>query len=453
MTARILVVDDIPANVKLLEVRLLAEYFEVLTATNGPDAIETCENGKVDVVLLDVMMPDMDGFEVCRRLKRDPATSHIPVVMVTALDQVSDRVRGLEAGADDFLTKPVNDLQLMTRVKSLVRLKTITDELLARAKSTGIGFDDVVDLAAVDGASGRVLLVEDKAATVDRVRSALANVHALEQETDPQEALFRAAENDYDLAMVSLTLAGFDGLRLCSQFRSLDRTRQMPILVVVDPDDNARLLRALDLGVNDYLVRPVDRNEMLARIKSQIRRKRFADRLRDTMQTTMEMAITDGLTGLHNRRYLERHLGVLVQQAVARTKPLSLLILDIDHFKAINDEHGHAAGDDVLREFSRRLRKAVRGIDLASRLGGEEFVVAMPDTDGALALLVGERIRQKIAGEPFQSEGANSIPVTVSIGVSSLLSANDTPQSLMKRADDALYRAKREGRNRVAVAA
>jgi two-component system cell cycle response regulator len=227
----------------------------------------------------------------------------------------------------------------------------------------------------------------------------------------------------------------------------------MPILVVVDPDDNARLLRALDLGVNDYLVRPVDRNEMLARIKSQVRRKRFADRLRDTMQTTMEMAITDGLTGLHNRRYLERHLGVLVQQAIARTKPLSLLILDIDHFKSINDQYGHGAGDEVLREFSRRVRKAVRGIDLACRLGGEEFVVAMPDTDGGLALLVGERIRQKIAGELFVTEGSLRIPVTVSIGVSSLLSGSDTPQTLMKRADDALYRAKREGRNRVAVAA
>ena len=115
MTARILVVDDVPANIKLLEARLLAEYYDVLTAADGPSAIEAAETGKVDVVLLDVMMPGMDGFEVCRHLKSDPATAHVPVVMVTALDQVADRVRGLEAGADDFLTKPVNDLQLLTR--------------------------------------------------------------------------------------------------------------------------------------------------------------------------------------------------------------------------------------------------------------------------------------------------------------------------------------------------
>jgi two-component system cell cycle response regulator len=453
MTARVLVVDDIIANVKLLEARLAAEYFEVVTAMNGPEALDICARGHCDIVLLDVMMPGMDGFEVCRRLKANPRTAHLPVVMVTALDQPADRVAGLEAGADDFLTKPINDIALITRVKSLVRLKTITDELMVRAKSTGMGFDDMPDLAGIDGLGGRVLLVEDKAATIDRIRQALAHVHSLDIEGDPQEALFKAAETDYDLAIVSLTLAQFDGLRLCSQFRSLDRTRQMPILVIVDPDDNARLLRGLDLGVNDYLVRPVDRNEALARIKTQVRRKRFGDRLRDNMQTTMEMAITDGLTGLHNRRYLERHLSVLVQQAVARGKPLSLLILDIDHFKAINDTHGHAAGDDVLREFSRRVRKAVRGIDLACRLGGEEFVVAMPDTDGALALLVGERIRQKIAGEAFQAEAGATMSVTVSIGVASLASSSDTAQILMKRADDALYRAKREGRNRVAAAA
>jgi two-component system cell cycle response regulator len=454
MTARILVVDDNVANIKLLEARLAAEYFEVVTAMNGPEALEICARGQCDIVLLDVMMPGMDGFEACRRLKANPRTAHLPVIIVTALDQPSDRVAGLEAGADDFLTKPVNDIALITRVKSLVRLKMLTDELLMRAATTtGIGLEETIDPAALDGLSGRILLVEDISATIDRVRQTLSPHHTLDIESDAQEALFRAAEGDYDLAIISLTLTDVDGLRLCSQLRSLDRTRLVPILVVVDPEDNTRLLRGLDLGVNDYLVRPIDRNEMLARVRTQIRRKRFADRLRDNVQLTMEMAITDGLTGLHNRRYLERHLATLVQQAGARSRALSLLILDIDHFKTINDGYGHAAGDDVLREFSRRVRKAVRGIDLACRLGGEEFVVAMPDTDAALAVLVGERIRQKIAGEPFHITAATGITVTVSVGVASLHAPNDTPQALLKRADEALYRAKREGRNRVAAAA
>jgi two-component system cell cycle response regulator len=454
VTARVLVVDDVVANVKLLQARLEAEYFEVLTAMSGPEALEICAQGQCDIVLLDVMMPDMDGFEVCRRIKSNPTTAHVPVVILTALDQPSDRVAGLQAGADDFLTKPVNEIALTTRVKSLVRLKMLTDELMMRATTTGGLGLEVMDPAGMNGEVGRILLVEDQRATVERIVTTLSAEHTVDHEASPQEALFKAADGDYDLAVVSLDLENIDGLRLCSQLRSLDRTRMVPILVIVGPDDDARLLRGLDIGVNDYLTRPIERNEMLARVRTQVRRKRFSDRLRDNLQMTIEAAITDSLTGLHNRRYLERHLATLVAQASLREKPLSLLVLDIDHFKSVNDTYGHAAGDDVLREFSRRIRKAVRGIDLACRLGGEEFVIAMPDTDEALALLVAERLRQKIAGEPFLvSEIGKEITVTVSIGVNALLPAGDSAQALMRRGDEALYRAKRDGRNRVVATA
>ncbi|MEX0851843.1 MAG: PleD family two-component system response regulator [Bauldia sp.] len=451
MTARVLVVDDLAANIRLLEARLTAEYFEVVTATNGPDAVAICSGGGCDIVLLDVMMPGMDGLEVCRQIKANPRTAHIPVVIITALDEPANRIAGLEAGADDFLTKPVNDIALITRVKSLVRLKMLTDELMMRvAGSTEVSLDGAVDPLSLTGDGGKVLVVDDSEATIDCARQTLSAHHTVDFELDAQEALFRAAEGDYDLVIVSLNLKQVDALRLCSHLRSLDRTRLLPILVIVDRGDNVRLLRGLDLGVNDYLVRPIDRNELQARVRTQVRKKRFADRLRDNVQMTMEMAVTDGLTGLHNRRYLERHLATLVQQAVARDKPLSVLMIDIDHFKSINDSFGHLAGDDVLREFARRVRKAVRGIDLACRLGGEEFVIVMPDTDAALAILVGERLRQKIAADPFRvSDPDEAIPVTVSIGVASLASPDDTPDLLLKRADDAVYRAKRGGRNRV----
>lgn len=453
MTARILVVDDVLANVKLLEARLSAEYFDVVTAMNGEEALEICARGQCDLVLLDVMMPGLDGFEVCRRLKNDAATAQLPIVMVTALDQPSDRVKGLEAGADDFLTKPINELALITRVRSLVRLKNLTDELMARAASTSeLGLKDSSGDPLPSGDNGRILLVEDKRHASEKIVAALAPHHRIDVESDPQEALFRATEGAYDLAIVSLGLAGFDALRLCSQLRSLDRTRMLPILVLVETDDAMRLIRALDLGVNDYLMRPIDGNELLARVRTQIRRHRFSDRLRDSLQMTMEMAITDALTGLHNRRYLERHLGQLLN-AGDRDKPLSLLVLDIDHFKAINDTHGHDGGDDVLREFARRLRKTVRGIDLVCRLGGEEFVVVMPETTVPLAHLVAERIRSKIGDEPFAAKGgAITIPVTVSIGLAGR-SGEVSAETLIRRADEALYEAKRAGRNRTVSAA
>ena len=455
MTARILVVDDVPANVKLLEVRLLAEYFEVLTAFSGADALEICESGKVDVVLLDVMMPEMDGFEVCRRLKADSATAHIPVVMVTALDEVADRVRGLESGADDFLTKPVNDLQLLTRVRSLVRLKMLTDELRLRASTTrDIGIEELLGRKDPGGdRRGRVLLVDERVPAQARIRDMLVAVADVDVVAEPQAAFFQAAEGDYDCVLVTTSLSGFDPLRLCSQLRSLDRTRFLPIVMLAEKGQDDIVLRALDLGVNDYLLRPVDEQELTARLRTQIRRKRYNQELRSSVAQTIELAITDGLTGLHNRRYLDSHLQTLFERAASRQRPLSLLISDIDRFKRINDTHGHAAGDDVLREFARRLRKNVRGIDLACRYGGEEFVVVMPDTEQAVAERVAERIRQEIEMLPFGPEGAAALDVTVSIGVASISPAADTLEALLKRADGALYEAKKSGRNRVVARA
>ncbi|ESZ51881.1 PleD family two-component system response regulator [Mesorhizobium sp. RSR565B] len=456
MTARILVVDDIPANVKLLEVRLLAEYFEVLTASNGPDAIEICENGKVDVVLLDVMMPGMDGFEVCKRLKSDPATAHIPVVMVTALGHVADRVRGLEAGADDFLTKPVNDLQLMTRVKSLVRLKSLTDELRLRASTTrNIGIDALLSRSfASEDATPKVLLIDERKSSVERIQKMLRGSAELDIATDPHAGFFQAAEALYECVLISTGFADFDPLRLCSQFRSLDRTRFLPIILIADGGEEGRIIRGLELGINDYLMRPIDQQELTARLRTQVRRKRYNDQLRASVTQTIEMAVTDALTGLHNRRYLDSHLQTLFDRAVARRRPLSVMITDLDRFKTVNDSHGHDGGDDVLREFARRLRKNVRGIDLACRFGGEEFVVVMPDTDGTVAEKVAERIRAEIAQLPFAiGPDGKAIEVTVSVGVSSVLKGADTVAALMKRADVALYEAKSGGRNRVVAKA
>ena len=455
MTARILVVDDVPANVRLLEVRLQAEYFEVLTASNGREALDICENGKIDVVLLDIMMPGMDGFEVCRRLKADAATAHIPVVMVTALDQVSDRIRGLESGADDFLTKPVNDLQLMTRVRSLVRLKTLTDELRLRASTTrDIGIQELLGSRSPAGdRRGKVLVVDQRRLSQERLRAMLLPVADAEIAEDPQAAFFRAAEGGFDCVIVTTGLQGFDPLRLCSQLRSLDRTRFLPIVMIAEQGEEDMVLRGLDLGVNDYLLRPVDEQELTARLRTQMRRKRYNEELRSSVAQTIELAITDGLTGLHNRRYLDSHLQTLFERAATRGRPLSVMITDIDRFKSVNDTRGHAAGDEVLREFARRIRKNVRGIDLACRYGGEEFVVVMPETEQAVAETVAERIRRAIETTPFEAPGGLPMAVTVSIGVAALLPGADTVQTMMARADKALYEAKSGGRNRVVARA
>ena len=451
MTARVLVVDDILANVKLLEAKLTAEYFDVLTARSGVEALEVVQRSVPDIILLDVMMPGMDGFEVCQRLKSNPQTQHIPVIMVTALDQPQDRVKGLEAGADDFLTKPVSDVALFSRVKSLVRLKMLTDELRSRAATSermGLLDQDVQESMARK--PGKVMLVDDKASSVERLMGALAEPHNVTVIQDPQEALFEAAEKNWELLIISLNLQEFDGLRLCSQLRSLERTRQMPILIIVEPHDNTRLLRALDMGVNDYLMRPIDKNELLARVFTQLKRHRYTERLRDNVQQSMEMAVTDPLTGLYNRRYMETHLGTLIDQAANRGKSISILVIDIDFFKAVNDTHGHDIGDHVLQEFAGRVSGNIRSIDMACRYGGEEFVLVMPDTDMTLAYRIGERLRQVIASVPFDvGVSKGPLDITISIGIATMQGPDDTPEGVLKRADQALYRAKRDGRNRV----
>lgn len=453
MTARVLIVDDIPTNVRLLEARLTAEYFQVTSAMSGREALEICQGGEIDIVLLDVMMPEMDGFETCRRLKGDVRTHHIPVVMVTALDQPSDRVKGLEAGADDFLTKPVDDVQLMARVKSLVRLKALTDELRARAR-TGqeIAIEDAIramDSMAAEG--GRILLVDTDQRHAERVRAYLAETNQVHVLNNPADAAFEVAGGDYELALVSMALNDFDPLRICSQIRTVEQARALPIILIAEEQDRARVVRGLDLGVNDFIMRPVERNELAARVRTQIRRHRYANELRDSVNNTLALAVTDELTGLYNRRYFERHLTIMLEKAREQSRNMAVMLLDMDFFKSVNDTHGHDAGDAVLKEFALRLRRNIRGVDLACRFGGEEFVVLMPDTDMRQAEGVAERVRAAVAEARFAVGGEVTLPITVSVGVAMSEAEGDTPDQVIKRADIALYRAKREGRNRVVL--
>ncbi len=455
MTARILVVDDIVANVRLLEAKLSAEYFEVVTAMNGVDALEAVQRTKPDIILLDVMMPGIDGIEVCKRIKANAATQHIPVIMVTALDQLEDRVRGLEAGADDFLTKPVNDVALFCRIKSLVRLKMLSDELRARAvssESMGLG---VKNASFIESAPGQVLVIDSREAFVERVRVALAGKHEVSSIQDPAMAISHIAESPVSFELVIINFDGdeFDGLRLCSQLKSLERTRQIPVLIVVAPDDQQRLLRALDMGINDYLIRPIDRQELLARVNTQVRRSRYAEQLRLSVQASIEMAVTDPLTGLYNRRYMETHLGHLVEHSIHRGKPLAVLAIDVDYFKAVNDTQGHDVGDKVLQELALRIRDNVRNIDMACRVGGEEFIIILPGTDVDVAQKIAERIRRSISARPFTGGASGNLNITVSVGISTLMGIDDKLEEFLKRADQALYQAKRDGRNRVMLAA
>lgn len=443
MSARILVVDDLAPNLHLLEVKLSAQYYDVITAMSGVDALKIADNQIIDLILLDAMMPGMSGFEVCKRLKSNPQTWHIPVVMVTALEESRDRIRGLEAGADDFITKPIDDFNLMARVKSLLRLKMVTDQLLSHTGNTIERSKPVLD--ELGERAGNVLIVDDNDRKMEMLARPLKAKNNIAMSTDPVLALKKA--HKADLVIVSLISEKFDGLRFCARLRSDARTRDLPILAIGQTDDEARLVRAYDIGINDTLMRPIEAQELLARVNTQLKRKFYADNLKENFNENMEMVITDPLTGIGNRRFMDRSIAPLFAELSQKGTPFSMVVFDVDKFKRVNDMLGHDVGDSVLQEVAARLATNIRSIDILSRYGGEEFIVAMPDTDRNAALLAADRIRALLGGSEF-IVGKRAINVTISAGVAEVFEG-DHFRDVFKRADDALYRAKQNGRDRV----
>ncbi|MBA8667061.1 PleD family two-component system response regulator [Holosporaceae bacterium 'Namur'] len=451
MTAKILVVDDIVFNVKLLETKLKQEYYEVFVASNGVEAVKKAKELNPDIILMDVMMPEMDGIEATKIIKNDPNTMHIPIIIVTALNAQEDKVNGLSAGADDFLTKPINDHALITRIKSLLRLKFMMDELRARhvtSNQLGVGEEIIIDESnKIEGA--KVILVDDDVAQAKKIKEKLNSAGiSVDTVTEEQETLSLAEKNNYGLFIISTQLIDSDGLRLCSHIKNHDKLRGIPILIIVEEADEKTLTKGLEMGVNDYLLYPVESNELLARTTTQIKRKNYQDALRENYIHNLSLSVIDQLTNLYNRRYFDIHIKNLVTNAASTGKNLSLIMLDIDHFKNINDTYGHQAGDVIIQEVARRILLGVRPADLSARYGGEEFVVILPDTKLEDAIKVSERIRQSVEMYPLTTVNSSEIKCTISLGVSAL-SSDDSPENLLKRADQCLYKAKEGGRNRV----
>ena len=447
MTARVLVVDDIPANLRLLEAKLRAEYFEVALAASGPEALALTSAWAPDVVLLDVMMPGMDGYEVCRRLKSQDSTAHIPVVMVTALTDQAERVRGLEAGADDFISKPVDTALLFARLRALLRMKQVLDAWRVRTETTReLGFDSP-GAPVEDFSTARLLLAGGLPEEAAAVAAALgADGMTVEHAPDDATAWDRLQDAAHDLVLLCVPLAGGDALRLASRLRAHADIRDLPLILLTGEEQRHAVLRAFDLGASDHVMRPIDPPELRARVRNQLRRRRYQELLRESLDRSLELAVTDSLTGLRNRRYVRRHLESLLRTGATAT----VLLIDVDRFKPLNDRHGHAAGDAALKEVSARLREHLRAVDVVARYGGEEFLVVMAGAEDEEGAAVAERLRAAIAERPVMV-GSLALPITISIGLA-VARGQAAADGLIAVADAALYRAKEGGRNRVEAA-
>ena len=444
----ILVVDDIEPNIKLLTAKLLKEYYTVLTANSGKEALAILKKGKIDIILLDVMMPEMDGFEVCKTIKTDPETTHIPVVMVTALSDIDDRVKGLEAGADEFLTKPINDTALFVRLKSLSRMKSLIDELKLRNSTNALL--GVTNIEMHDTfADKKILLINDDVVQAKNIKQMLLKITQNVKVISNSDELDIINEYTPDLVIISSTLENDDPLRISVILRGKAEISGVVIILQIDEDGMPLVVKGIELGINDYFVYPIEESELLARIRTQLRRKQYQDNLRNDLEQSVNLAAKDGLTGLFNRRYFDIHLKQMIEKANKESIKLYLLMCDIDNFKHVNDTYGHQAGDKVLTIVSRILKNTLRVTDLIARFGGEEFTILLTDIDISKAIETAERVRVKIEYMDFHIEDQiEPLKKTISIGVTEY-KKEESIESFIERADKAMYEAKTTGKNKV----
>jgi two-component system cell cycle response regulator len=444
----ILVVDDDERIRRALVTRLQHSGFATRDAADGEAALAICraEATRPDLVILDVMMPGKDGYQVCQELKGANVTRGLPVILLTALDGEDERSRGARVGADEFMTKPFNSVELLARIRLLLGMRQM--ERLAEQRAT---VEEIVDVSRqpVPASGACVMVLEDDDAQRQLYATWLTDEgHEVRVASTLEEGLQLLASTDFDLLIVDVLLPDGDGRDLVRQARQVLATAEVPILLLTHLSDIEEKLRGFEAGADDYLVKPIELPELRARVTAQLRRRSAMVRLTERLRAAAWRAVTDSLTGAYGRSFFDAHLRQQVALARRFQRPVSVLMLDIDHFKRVNDAMGHLAGDEVLRGLAERLRKRLRMADVLCRYGGEEFVVIFPETSLPSAVQLAEELRDLIGKTPFRAHHTE-VPITISIGVA--CARGGTPEALVHAADRALYRAKEMGRNRVEV--
>lgn len=448
MTRRILIVDDVPTNRIILKVKLNAACYEATMAASGAEALALARRDLPDLILLDYAMPGMDGIAVCKALRADPATQRIPVIMVTSSADEAARIAALRAGADDFLAKPIDDKVLMARIRNLMRAH---DSAFSTGAEGIEGFGFAEPATGFDQ-PGCIALLAARPETALRWRKLLAP-HLPQDRllVMSRETALEGSGPAPDLYILAAELEpGVSGMQMMSDLRSRSESCHAAVCLVLPAEAHAEAATALDLGADDVLREDFDGAEAAVRAQALIARKRAADRQRARLAESLRLSVTDPLTGLHNRRYALPVLGRMVAGAARARRPVAVMVLDLDRFKAVNDRYGHAAGDAVLVEVTRRLAAGLRPGDLIARLGGEEFLVALPDAAEAEARDIAERLRRTVSDQPIVLPAGCRLALTVSIGLA-LSSAYEPPETLLARADNALLAAKAEGRDQVTI--
>ena len=446
---RILIVDDEPLNVKLLSAKLSSDTYEVQKAYNGQSALNIVSEHPPDIILLDIMMPGMDGYEVISRLKGDPATKHIPIILITALNGKDDKKRGLETGADEFLNKPVNTAELRTRVASLLRLKEYQEQINSRNKTIRLILRDEKEEETIEEEPLKqtVLIVEDRDPDARLIQAYLSRLPCrVRRVSSGEKALSMANNENIDLILLDIMLPDLDGFEVCRRLKENDKTLPVQVVMMTSLNDMKNKIRGIELGTDDYLVKPINKDELRARVRALLKKKDFFDKLKARADNALQAAITDELTGIYNHAYFKHFLELEIKRAARQNNSIALIMIDADNFKSFNDTHGHLAGDNALRTLGKLIRDNLREVDLPARYGGEEFALVLPYAGKKDALGVAERLLNIIRATEVKTNGSCVSPVTISVsmGISFYPMNAGNFNELIQAADSALYRAKKK---------
>lgn len=435
----IMVVDDSSTIRKIIQRELSKADYEVMLAKSGMEAMAMLEWADTlpDLITLDIDMPNMNGFEVCEKIrdaaeggdKRKQLIAKVPIVFVSANDTIDNRQRGYELGVIDFISKPFTSGKILNTIDNILNAQ-----------------EQFADMTA--------LIVEDSPFIRRIVRNILAR-HGLKiHEVSSGEEALEVVKNEnfkIDIVITDYIMPGMSGEDLCRTLRSLEPLEQVPIFFISSVESKETILGFFKVGANDYLPKPFTEEEFRARILTHLRNRKYVKELEYLNAKLKYHAEHDALTGVYNRGYFQKELDPCFAHSKYKKEELCCILVDLDYFKRVNDNFGHAVGDMVLIKFAEILKKNRRSSDIAARYGGEEFVLLLPDTSLAESKAIAEQLHRAAEGFIY-SDGSTELQVTISLGVASLQDHKpENPDRLLIMADEALYAAKAHGRNRVAV--
>ncbi|MBV7378092.1 diguanylate cyclase [Maritimibacter dapengensis] len=452
MSGPILIADDLVTERIALKARLAGSHNRIVQVKTRDELLSEVALERPDAIVMDIGFDNDHGVDLCRRLKSSRDSRDIPVILYGVRNDENARIAAFEAGADDCLENLPGERLLQALLRNLMRKRSSHDELTRRRALVDVG--ELSEAQVGFNARMELALIAPDMATAMSWRHALAPNFAGAIRVHTRKTILNVSD-DASLAPDAVIIAedpkaSKQTLQLVSELRSRPATRGSVILFQAAGAAHDMTDMALDLGADAVAPAIASAKELAIRLETLVAHKREMDRLRAFVEDQLDVALRDPLTGLFNRRYLDCYLKKLSRDAAISGSAFSIMILDLDRFKAINDGHGHVVGDHVLQAVASRVIDSIRDVDLAARIGGEEFLVVLQGADGDRAETIAQRLRRVIADHPISTPlGATPVSVTTSVGIATSSDGRDPVQDVIEAADRALYLSKSGGRNQV----